>query len=102
MTTTFVSLYLKKQEADKMENVVVNFGACVALTMGLTELFKRTDVVNPKYLGIFSLVIGIAFGIVYLAQFDLAIGIFQGVAIGLSASGLYGNVKSINEGLKGE
>ena len=41
-----------------------------------------------------ALVIGIAVGVIYVAEFDLKQGILVGAMLGLSASGLYSSAKN--------
>lgn len=84
-----------------MENIAVNFAVAVALTIGLTEVVKRLEWINPKYLLVVSLVIGLAIGIFYISEGDIKSGIWQGIGIGLSASGLFSGVKNMSEGQRG-
>lgn len=78
-------------------NIVVSFTSAVAITMGLTEGFKKLKIVDNKYMFIVSLIIGLALGIAYIASGDVKAGIWQGLGIGLSASGLFSGVKNLTE-----
>lgn len=68
----------------------------IPLILGIVELFKRAGV-NKKVLPFIALVIGIAVGVIYVADFDLKQGILVGGMLGLSASGLYSSAKNTVE-----
>ena len=68
----------------------------IPLILGIVELFKRAGV-SKKVLPFIALVIGIAVGVIYEADFDLKQGILVGAMLGLSASGLYSSAKSTVE-----
>ncbi|MCG7334490.1 hypothetical protein MHZ95_04240 [Sporosarcina sp. ACRSM] len=68
----------------------------IPLILGIVELFKRAGV-NKKVLPFIALFIGIAVGVVYVADFDVKQGILVGAMLGLSASGLYSGAKNTVE-----
>lgn len=68
----------------------------IPLILGIVELFKRAGV-NKKVLPFIALFIGIAVGVVYVADFDVKQGILIGAMLGLSASGLYSGAKNTVE-----
>ena len=68
----------------------------IPLILGIVELFKRAGV-SKKVLPFIALVIGIAVGVIYVADFDLKQGILVGGMLGLSASGLYSSAKNTVE-----
>jgi hypothetical protein len=70
----------------------------VLLIMGLAELFKRMGL-NAKIIPIINIVLGLAAGIA-LNPNDTLKGIFIGLAVGLSASGLYSGTKNVIQGMK--
>ena len=70
----------------------------VILIMGLAEIFKRLGF-NVKYIPVVNLLLGLTAGIV-LSLPDVMKGIFVGVAVGLSASGLYSSTKNVAEGIR--
>ena len=49
---------------------------------------------KTKYIPIFNLTLGIILGVLFLSQ-DIKMNIFQGMIIGLSASGLFDHTKII-------
>lgn len=82
-------------------NIEINFAVAVAITIGLTELVKKMEIIPVKFMAVISLVIGLAIGIAYIASGDLKTGIWQGLGIGLSASGLFSGVKNLTEAKEG-
>ena len=70
----------------------------VLLIMGIAEMLKGLGF-NAKFLPIVNLMLGLAAGII-LNQNDVLKGIFTGLAVGLSASGLYSGVKNTKEGIQ--
>ena len=81
-----------------MEELLVYAGIpAVLLIIGLAEIAKGLGF-NVKFIPVFNLILGLAAGI-GLNMDDIAKGIFVGLAVGLSASGLYSGVKNTKEGL---
>jgi len=70
----------------------------VLLIIGISEIVKNLGF-NVKFIPLLNLVLGIAAG-VGLNMDDITKGIFVGLAVGLSASGLYSGVKNTKEGLQ--
>lgn len=68
----------------------------IPLIMGIVELFKKAGV-SKKILPLIALVIGIAIGVVYVANFDWKQGVLVGTMLGLAASGLYSSSKNTLE-----
>lgn len=68
----------------------------IVLLMGLLEVVKKVGV-NPKYVPVISLVLGVFSGIVLFGQGDIKVGVIQGMYIGLSAVGLYSGAKNTME-----
>jgi len=83
----------------KVEELLVYAGIpAVLLIMGIAEMLKGLGF-NAKFLPIVNLMLGLAAGII-LNQNDVLKGIFTGLAVGLSASGLYSGVKNTKEGIQ--
>jgi len=83
-----------------MEDLLAYAGIpAVALIMGIAELLKKVGF-NVKFIPIVNVVLGLVVGVV-LNQNDVIEGIFTGLAVGLSASGLYSGTKNIKEGIQG-
>lgn len=72
----------------------------VAVIIGLSEIFKKVGI-NAKFIPIINLVLGIALCSAYSTYLsgDMRLDIFQGIIIGLTASGLYSGGKNILEGI---
>jgi hypothetical protein len=71
-----------------MENLVIP-ALNVAVTMGLIEVVKRTELVSNRFLPLIALVIGV--GTFYIGT---STSVLMGIATGLSAVGLFSGVKA--------
>lgn len=69
--------------------------AIIPLLIGLLEVIKKLGI-NEKYMPIFSVVLGLVIGLVFLSS-DIKEGIIIGIYIGLSAVGLYSGTKNTME-----
>lgn len=76
-------------------NPVIYDVALIPATMGLVDVAKRAGLPS-KYAPILSLGIGVALGIATSLD-NLQKGIITGIAIGLSASGLYSGTKALTK-----
>lgn len=70
----------------------------VALIMGIAELLKKVGF-NAKFIPVVNVVLGLVAGIA-LNTNDIMAGIFTGLAVGLSAGGLYSGAKNVKEGMQ--
>lgn len=70
----------------------------VALIMGISEVLKKQGF-NPKFLPVVNVGLGLLAGIA-LNLDDVTKGIFIGLAVGLSAIGLYSGPKNVSEGMR--
>ena len=83
-----------------MEELLVYAGIpAMFLIMGIAELLKGLGF-NPKFIPVVNLILGLVAGI-GLNTDDVIKGIFVGLAVGLSASGLYSGIKNTKEGIQG-
>jgi len=83
-----------------MEELLVYAGVpAVLLIMGIAELLKGIGF-NSKFIPVVNLILGLAAGIL-LNPNDVTKGVFIGLAVGLSASGLYSGVKNTKQGIQG-
>ena len=76
----------------------------VALIIGLAQLVKGLGL-NAKWIPLFDVALGIASGLcVYGYEYHLGLirGFMIGLAIGLSACGLFSGIKNLVEKAKGE
>ena len=68
--------------------------AMVGLIMALVEAAKRTGM-PARFAPLLALVLGIGAGVFFIAPGDYAQGILFGIALGLSAVGLYSGTKNV-------
>ena len=70
----------------------------VALIMGLAEVLKRLEIVEAKYIPVIDVVLGIISGVVVFGlslKLGTVNGVLIGIALGLSACGLFSGVKNL-------
>lgn len=90
------------EDVNALLTFLVSPAAIVALIIGLAEIFKKAGL-PAKFIPILDVVLGIVSGIcVYglMMKLDIANGILVGVAMGLSACGLFSGIKNVAEGFK--
>lgn len=73
--------------------------ALVPLIIGLNQIAKMIGI-KDKLIPIFSLLFGLALGIIFLSDGDIKSGVILGLYMGLSAVGLYSGVKNTSEEFK--
>lgn len=71
---------------------MIDLAILVALTIGLTELIKRSSDIDNKYLPLISLFFGLVLSLIWLDG-TIKDAILNGVIVGLSASGLFDHTK---------
>lgn len=79
-------------------NIGYDNGVLVAIIVALSEFCKKVGV-NPKFIPIINLLLGVVGGIIYLNPADLKIGILEGLIMGLTAGGFYSSIKNVGEGI---
>jgi len=87
-----------------LEEYLEIFGVAVPiLLIGLSELAKQLGL-PKKFAGLFTVILGLgaSFGYTYLAEEPAFQAGVIGLAIGLSAVGLYSVTKNTKEGINGE
>lgn len=75
--------------------------ALVPIIVGLAEVAKRIGF-PKKFIPVLDLALGLAAGFFYVAPGNYAEAVLVGIALGLSASGLYSGVKNVAQGVKKE
>ncbi|HDX9652805.1 MULTISPECIES: hypothetical protein [Bacillus] len=70
---------------------MIEITAMIGVVVGLSQIVKINGL-QTKYIPIFNLTLGIMLGVLLLSQ-DIKMNIFQGMIIGLSASGLFDHTK---------
>ncbi|MGH0448485.1 holin [Bacillus mycoides] len=63
----------------------------IGIVIGLSQIAKTIGL-QTKYVPLLNLTLGILLGVLFL-PFDIKMNVFQGIIIGLSASGLYDHSK---------
>ena len=71
----------------------------IAVIVGLVEVLKQAGL-PKKASPLVALAFGVAGGVIYLFPGDVKAGIFMGLVMGLSASGLYSGGKALLDGKK--
>ena len=73
----------------------------VPVLIGLLEVIKRVSGMDEKYIPILSVLIGVVVSCAFqfYGETDMFIAIIRGVAVGLSAVGLFSGGKNTLEGL---
>jgi hypothetical protein len=72
--------------------------AQVALIIGLVEVTKRLEIIPNKYLPVLDLVLGVISGVIVYGihlNYGYVNGICLGIAMGLSACGLFSGIKNV-------
>lgn len=73
----------------------------IPILTGISELAKRVGL-PTKWTPLFSVLLGIFFGVFYVSPQDIMNGIIYGLVIGLSSIGLYSGPKNIAEQIRGD
>ncbi|WP_255288814.1 holin, partial [Bacillus toyonensis] len=63
----------------------------IGIVVGLSQIGKTIGL-QTKYVPLLNVTLGILLGVLFL-PFDIKMNVFQGIIIGLSASGLYDHSK---------
>ncbi|PFD11045.1 holin [Bacillus cereus] len=72
---------------------MIEITAMIGVVVGISQIAKTTGL-QTKYIPLFNLTLGIMLGVLFLSQ-DIKMNLFQGMIIGLSASGLFDHTKII-------
>ncbi|WJE51149.1 holin [Bacillus cereus] len=70
---------------------MIEISVIIAVVVGLSQIAKTIGL-QTKYIPLVNLTLGIVLGVLFLPQ-DLKMNVFQGIIIGLSASGLFDHTK---------
>ncbi|MGZ9782457.1 holin [Bacillus pseudomycoides] len=74
---------------------MIEISVMIAVVVGLSQIAK-TSGLQTKYIPLLNLTLGILLGVLFLPQ-DLKMNVFQGIIIGLSASGLFDHTKILKK-----
>ncbi|MEK4840027.1 MULTISPECIES: holin [Bacillus] len=70
---------------------MVNIAVIIGVVVGLSQIVKTIGL-QTKYVPLLNLTLGIVLGVLFLDG-DIKTNVFQGIIIGLSASGLFDHTK---------
>ncbi|MDM5434372.1 holin [Bacillus hominis] len=74
---------------------MVSFAVIIGVVVGLSQIAKTIGL-QTKYVPLLNLTLGIVLGVLFLGG-DIKTNVFQGIIIGLSASGLFDHTKIIKK-----
>ena len=74
---------------------MIEISVMIAVVVGLSQVAKTIGL-QTKYIPLLNLTLGIVLGVLFLPQ-DLKMNVFQGIIIGLSASGLFDHTKILKK-----
>ncbi|PEM14147.1 holin [Bacillus toyonensis] len=70
---------------------MVSLAVMIGIVVGLSQIVKTIGL-QTKYVPLLNLTLGIVLGVLFLSG-DIKTNVFQGIIIGLSASGLFDHTK---------
>ncbi|OOZ78566.1 holin [Bacillus cereus] len=70
---------------------MVSLAVMIGIVVGLSQIVKTIGL-QTKYIPLLNLTLGIVLGVLFLNG-DIKTNVFQGIIIGLSASGLFDHTK---------
>lgn len=71
--------------------------AQVLLIMGLAEVIKRLNIMPNKFIPVVDIVMGILLSIAVYWSYGIVKAVLAGIAIGLSACGLFSGIKNVTQ-----
>ncbi|PEI92787.1 holin [Bacillus pseudomycoides] len=74
---------------------MIEISIMIAVVVGLSQIAKTIGL-QTKYIPLLILKLGIVLGVLFFPQ-DLKMNVFQGIIIGLSASGLFDHTKILKK-----
>lgn len=74
---------------------MIEISVIIAVVVGLSQIAKTIGL-QTKYVPLLNLTLGIVRGVLFLGG-DIKTNVFQGIIIGLSASGLFDHTKIIKK-----
>ncbi|HDR7432614.1 TPA: holin [Bacillus anthracis] len=74
---------------------MIEISVIIAVVVGLSQIAKTIGL-QTKYVPLLNLTFGIVLGVLFLGG-DIKTNVFQGIIIGLSASGLFDHTKIIKK-----
>lgn len=87
-------------EIEELINYLLTPATQVLIIMAIAELIKRLELFDKKYIPVLDLGLGVLSGIIVFGLIlghQILISIIIGVALGLSACGLFSGIKNVSE-----
>lgn len=91
------------ETVDELLETLLTPAAQIAITMGLAEVLKRTEIFKASIIPAINILLGLVCGIFvygFILQYGILRGIVLGVAIGLASGGLFSGIKETKCALK--
>jgi len=76
---------------------ITSFGVLVVITTAVVEVLKRATGLNKKFIPLTSLIVGLILNFIAVGFYFNSITILTGIAIGLSAAGLFDQTKLLKK-----
>ena len=85
-------------------DIAISSAMMVTIIVGLSEVIKKAVGINAKFIPLIDVFLGLAlsFGYSFVEEISLPRVIFCGLAMGLTACGLFSGGKNVIEGIKEE
>ncbi|MBC6973040.1 holin [Bacillus sp. Xin] len=74
---------------------MISLAVMIGIVVGLSQIAKTIGL-QTKYIPLLNLTLGIVLGVLFLGG-DIKTNVFQGIIIGLSASGLFDHTKILKK-----
>ena len=81
---------------DELLDYLLTPATQIAITMGLAEVLKRTEIFDAKLIPVINLFIGLMCGLFvygFILQYGILKGVMLGIALGLASGGLFSGIK---------
>ena len=82
---------------DQLMTYLVTPVAQVMLIIGLAEVIKRLNIMPANFIPVADLVMGIVLSIAVYRNHGIVNAVLAGIAIGLSACGLFSGIKNVSQ-----
>ena len=87
----------EKMSINDLITYLVTPVAQVMLIIGLAEVIKKLDIMPTNFIPVADLVMGIAMSIAVYWSYGIVNAVLVGIAIGLSACGLFSGIKNVTQ-----
>jgi hypothetical protein len=87
-------------EIEELINYLLTPATQVLIIMAIAELIKRLELFDKKYIPVLDLVLGLLSGVIVfgiILGHPILVSVIIGIALGLSACGLFSGIKNVSE-----